>query len=478
MRRAPRLTLRTQLTLLYAGFFLAAGVAVLAVPIFTIRTSLPGASGHDFALMNASSRAQEFRAGITLLVLAAASLVVGWLIAGRFLRPLRTITTTARDISASNLNRRLEPGARDNEFAELGDTLNGLFGRLEASFDSQRRFVANASHELRTPLSAGRALLQVALADPDATLDSLKVTCQEVLDLGDQQEHLIKALLTLASSQRGLARTEPLDLADITGKVLAARQPDAEHRGVQVSAALTAAPATGDPNLAESLIANLLDNAIRHNHPGGQVEVCARLAAAGPLLSVRNTGPVVPPDQVDALFEPFRQHGTERIHTGEGYGLGLAIVRAIVTAHGATLTAHANPAGGLTIEVTFPAQPANGQSPVNRKRLARRDTGGPGGLPPGKILRADGEGVRRTPGIGRRRVATGANHPASHSSAFRRGPGTPAGAPTGDQSTAMHVTPKAPVVHQDRIRRRSGQRAQSVVTGRPFRADFPALFPR
>ncbi len=204
-------------------------------------------------------------------MLAAASLVVGWLIAGRFLRPLRTITTTARDISASNLNRRLEPGARDNEFAELGDTLNGLFGRLEASFDSQRRFVANASHELRTPLSAGRALLQVALADPDATVDSLKVTCQEVLDLGDQQEHLIKALLTLATSQRGLARAQPLDLADLTGKVLVAREDEAARRGLQVTATLDPAPPPATRPWPKASIANLTDNALRHNHPRGQV---------------------------------------------------------------------------------------------------------------------------------------------------------------------------------------------------------------
>ena len=355
MRRAPRLTLRVQLTLLYAGFLVAAGVAVLAIPIFTIRAALPvNASAHEIALMTASQQAQQFRATITLLALAAVSLVVGWLIAGRFLRPLRTITATARDISASNLNRRLVPGARDDEFTELGDTLNGLFGRLEGAFESQRRFVANASHELRTPLSASRALLQVAVADPDATVDSLKAACQEILDLEDQQEHLIAALLTLATSQRGLARAEPLDLADLTGKVLVAREDDAAHRHLQVTAALEPAPITGDPALAESLIANLADNALRHNHPHGQVEISTGLTPAGAQLSVRNTGPVIPPVEVDALFEPFRQLGDERVRYGEGYGLGLAIVRAIATAHQATLTAHSNPAGGLTIQVTFP----------------------------------------------------------------------------------------------------------------------------
>ena len=429
--RIPRLTLRVQLTLLYAGFFVAAGVAVLAVPIFTIRTSLPaGASAHTIAVLHAGARAQELRAAGTLAVLAAASLAVGWLIAGRFLRPLRTITATARDISASNLSQRLDPGPRDNEFAELGATLNGLFGRLEASFESQRRFVANASHELRTPLSAGRALLQVACADPGATVDSLRATGQEVLALGDQQERLIAALLTLATSQRGLARARPLDLAEITQGVLLARQPDAERRGIQVSAVLSPAPATGDPSLAESLVANLVDNAIRHNRPGGRVEVtagpapAAGPAAAGALLSVANTGPAIPPDEVAGLFEPFRQHGAERVRHGGGYGLGLAIVAAIAAAHQAALTANTRLAGGLDVRVTFPA-PVPGQ-PAQPKPLS----------------------------IGRRRVATGANHPASHSSAFRRGPGTPAGAPTGDQSTAMHVTPKPPLVHQDRIESR------------------------
>ena len=194
--RIPRLTLRSQLTLLYAGFFLAAAIAALAIPIFTIRTSLPeGATASTIALMNAGVRAQVIRAAATLTALVAVSLPVGWLIAGRFLRPLRAISATARDISASNLNRRLDTGARDNEFADLGETLNGLFGRLEASFESQRRFVANASHELRTPLSAGRALLQVALTDPDPTVESFRATSEELLALGDQQERLIKALL-------------------------------------------------------------------------------------------------------------------------------------------------------------------------------------------------------------------------------------------------------------------------------------------
>jgi signal transduction histidine kinase len=397
--RTPWLTLRSQLTLLYAGFLVAAGVAVLAVPIFTIRAGLPAdASPHEIALMNASSRAQELRAAVTLVGLGAASLVVGWLIAGRFLRPLRTITATARDISASNLNRRLNPGARDNEFAELGATLNDLFGRLEASFESQRRFVANASHELRTPLSAGRTLLQIAVTDPGATVGTLKETCQEVLEVGDQQEHLIGALLTLATSQRGLARSEPLDLADITGGVLVARQDEAGRCGIQISATLAPAPATGDPNLTESLVTNLVDNAIRHNHPGGYVEICTTPAAAGAQLTVRNTGPVIQSQEVAGLFEPFRQAGPERIRSTAGHGLGLAIVRAIADAHQAALTATSRPQGGLDIQLTFPPRqtPANrvvpaATAPAREARIRGVRAGGPGGRPPGKVVRAGGE---------------------------------------------------------------------------------------
>jgi signal transduction histidine kinase len=369
--RIPRLTLRSQLTLLYAGFFLAAAIAALAIPIFTIRTSLPaGATASTIALVKASARDQVIRAAVTLTALVAVSLPVGWLIAGRFLRPLRTISATARDISASNLNRRLDPGARDNEFAELGETLNGLFGRLEASFESQRRFVANASHELRTPLSAGRALLQVALTDPDPTVESFRATSEELLALGDQQERLIKALLTLACSERGVARWEPFDLAEIVGKVILDCQHDAQRRNIRIDAALSAAPATGDPSLAESLVVNLVDNAIRHNLAGGHVEIATTMTTGRAVVSVSNTGQLIPPDQIDRLFQPFQRLGSERIQNARGYGLGLAIVRAIAGAHSATLTANAHREGGLHIEVSFPrqAQPA----PLPDPSAARR----------------------------------------------------------------------------------------------------------
>ncbi|MFZ0191152.1 MAG: HAMP domain-containing sensor histidine kinase [Streptosporangiaceae bacterium] len=350
----PRITLRMQLALLYAGF-LTFGAALLLVPILTIHQAVPeGADGRVIAGIQANTQAQEIRAAATLIGLVALSLVAGWLIAGRFLRPLRTITATARHISASNLNQRLALTGRNDEFKDLGETLDSLFERLEASFESQRHFVANASHELRTPLAAERTLLQVALADPEARAETLRETCQQVLVLGDQQERLIEALLTLASSERGVEQWEPFDLAEVTAKVVADRSLQAAEQSIHVQTAFTVAPATGDPNLVESLVANLVDNALRHNVPRGRVEVWTTMAAGRASIRIRNTGPVVPQYELDRLFQPFQQLGHERIRHGDGYGLGLAIARAIAIAHKAALTATARSEGGLDIEVSFP----------------------------------------------------------------------------------------------------------------------------
>jgi signal transduction histidine kinase len=356
--RVPRRTLRLQLTLLYGGFFFACGVAVLLVPVLTIKQSIPeGASAATVAQIEAGTRLQVIRAAATVAGLVLLSLAVGWLIAGRFLRPLRAITATARDISVSNLDRRVSLGRRDDEFADLGKTLDSLFGRLEASFESQRRFVANASHELRTPLAAERTLIQVALADPDADTRTLRATCQDVLMLGEQQEHLIEALLTLACGERGVDRWDRFDLAELAGRVIADRREEAAGRGIRVDAALGPAPATGDPSLAESLVANLVDNALQHNLAQGWVEIATKAVDGHAVISVRNTGKPVPPGEMDRLFQPFQRLDGERTGPG-GHGLGLAIVRAIADAHGAALTAKARPEGGLDIEVSFAAVPA------------------------------------------------------------------------------------------------------------------------
>jgi signal transduction histidine kinase len=362
-----RPTLRGRMALLYAALICTSGITLLGVTYLLAPGLLihrawapashqPGApaAGHTSGVFSSFIGSEAFRAAvIAVAIMAVFSLALGWLIAGRFTRPLRSIITTARDISASNLHRRLGLGGRGDEFTELGETLDDLFARLEASFDSQRHFIANASHELRTPLSAGRALLQVAIADPEPTVETLLATCQELVDLGDQQERLIAALLSLANGQRGLARTESLDLADIARKVILGRQDEAERQGVRLATALAPAPATGDPSLAESLIANLVDNAIRHNRPGGRADITTALTDEGAVITVGNTGTLIPPDAVDYLFQPFRQLGTQRIRHGDGHGLGLAIVRAIADAHHAVIIASPRPRGGLDMEITF-----------------------------------------------------------------------------------------------------------------------------
>lgn len=363
-----RWTLRTQLTLLYAGPFLVSGVLLLSVPILQTRQSVP--VGVPPGLGTSAPRGPDTSrllavSAVALAAMVMISIILGWLVAGRFLRPLRTMTATARDISATNLHRRLGPHRRPGEFTELAGTLDDLFERLEAAFASQRHFVANASHELRTPLTATRTVLQVALADPDATVDSLRAACQDVLALGEAQESLIEALLTLAGGEQGVEHREPFDLAVVARGVLLTRRTggvdgidgierDEGVEGVEVTSALGTAPTAGDPRLVESLVANLVDNALRHNVPGGRVEIVTAATRDGAHLTVRNTGPVVPPDQVERLFQPFQQLGGQRVRRAAGHGLGLAIVRAVAGAHGATLTARARPEGGLDIEVCFP----------------------------------------------------------------------------------------------------------------------------
>ena len=350
----PRRTLRTQLTLLYAVPFFLSGAALVSIPILQSSQSAPvGKQGFgappEVPPVNEYARIVTASA-IGLAVMVGVAIVLGWLIAGRFLRPLRTITGTARDISASNLHRRLGRTGGGDEFTELAGTLDALFERLEAAFEAQRHFVANASHELRTPLTAERALLQVALADPDAGCEALRAACREVLALGAAQERLIDALLTLASGEQGVELHEPVDLAELARRVVAAR-PEGD---IKVDAWLAEAPATGDPRLLESLVANLIDNALRHNTPGGTVEVSTSAEQGQARITVRNTGPVIAPAEVERLFQPFQRLGGQRVRHDGGHGLGLAIVRAIVRAHGAAIEARARPGGGLEIDVRMP----------------------------------------------------------------------------------------------------------------------------
>jgi signal transduction histidine kinase len=364
-----RRRLRTRLALLYGGVFFAVGAVLLG---FVFAAFVSGGYTRTAPVSQAASgsgsvvrqqhgldlHTQLILSVVGLIVMGALAAALGWVIAGRSLRPLRAMTTTAQAVSADSLHSRIGLDSPYEEFAELGATLDDLFGRLDAAFQSQREFVANASHELRTPLTAERALLQVALADPDVSVDTLRAACEEVLALGAAQEHLIDSLLTLASSEQGIDRWQPLDLGAITAEAILERQDDAVRHGVQITTALAEAPTQGDPRLVESMVANLVDNAIRHNLPGGRVDV----VTSGTSIAVRNTGATIPPGEVDRLFEPFQRLRRERANQPDGHGLGLAIVRAIAAAHRATITARAPDSGGLEVRVVFPAHAAGATS--------------------------------------------------------------------------------------------------------------------
>jgi signal transduction histidine kinase len=293
---------------------------------------------------------------IALGIMALASVGLGWLMAGRALRPVRTMSTRARGISERNLHERLSIEGPDDELKELAETFDGLLGRLEGAFESQRRFVANASHELRTPITLERALVEVALADPHPTVHSLRDTCQRVLVASEQQERLIEALLTLARSQRGLESRGPVDLRAVTAEVVRA----VPANGLRVDTELDDACATGDPAMVERLVANLVENAVRHNRPDGWVTAWTGVREGRPTVEVANAGPSIDSTQLNELLKPFVRadgngDGNGRAHDGHGLGLGLSIVQAISDAHGARLTMTAPPEGGLRISVAFPA---------------------------------------------------------------------------------------------------------------------------
>lgn len=408
--RLPRRTVRLRLTVIYASLFLASGTGLLAITYVLVRHATDSTfavklgNGQQVFVSGTSSRPkpQAFqrgfsistragpdgpppgltpqrleqqarqlqslavaqhntelrqlleKSGIALAWMSALSIFLGWLAAGRALRPLRTLNERAREITATSLHKRLALTGPDDEVKQLANTFDDLLGRLDAAFQAQRQFVANASHELRTPLARAQTLAEVALADPEASVPSLKASHERVLAAGRQQEQLIEALLTLARSERGLDRREPFDLAEIATALLAARRAEIAERGLTVETDLAAADATGDPRLAERLVANLIDNALRHNRDGGRVEISTAAEGDRVTLAIANSGPRIDPTDVERLFQPFQRLGADRTDHGDGVGLGLSIVNAITSAHGATLAAQARPEGGLAVQITFP----------------------------------------------------------------------------------------------------------------------------
>jgi signal transduction histidine kinase len=408
--RHPKTTVRWRLTLMYGGLFLVSGAVLLATtytlvshatvtdsritgvhfdragavalrapssvrgPIWTgasrqivvprrVRELLLSRTGQQAAaFVGSDQRIQDLHelvieSIIALAIMAVLSMALGWLVAGRVLAPLRTMTETAQQISAASLDQRLALDGPPDELRKLGDTIDGLLERLEAAFEAQRRFVANASHELRTPLTAVRALLEMVLSDPGATVANFRDVCEQVLDEGEQQEQLIDALLALAQSQRGIDRPELVDLAVITSSAVDAHELGAITRGAQLDVSLSPALLSGDRRLIERLVSNLLENALRHNVPGGRVQIRVIPHGERATLTITNTGPVVPADQVQRLLAPFQRLVPDRVSDRDGLGLGLSIVSAIANAHDATLSVEPRDGGGLQIAVRFPRLP-------------------------------------------------------------------------------------------------------------------------
>ena len=390
---------RLRLTLLYGALFLLCGTALLALTYGLVRANFtvpskvvikaskltngqdvvmgPGVEPLDSSAimerkvltpadpgsLKAYARAVQAAAyrqllvwsGLALGLMAVVSLWLGWVVAGRILRPLQAVTAAAKRLSGQNLHReRIALQGPHGELKELADTFDAMLGRLDAAFSSQRRFVANASHELRTPLAIVRTEVDVALANPATSEGELRGMAERVRAATERSEQLIESLLLLARSEREPRAREPVDLSEAATDALCHARPQVESLGLRVSQVLGAGPVAGDRPLLERMVANLVENAVRHNHPDGWIEVDT--GAGGPVaqLRVANSGPVIPPDQVESLFEPFHRHGRDRTRSDRGVGLGLSIVRSVAAAHGGGVDARALPGGGLEVVVTLP----------------------------------------------------------------------------------------------------------------------------
>jgi signal transduction histidine kinase len=410
-RLTGRRTIRLRLTLTYSGLFLLAAAMLLAFTyVFVVRglatNSDPGQPGNSVSandqLRKACGRvmaAEKARTALTpeergliskcelsfhngvlagaqsqrdaavhqlllysligLGIMGAVSGAVGWLVAGRALRPVHAITGAARRASEENLGERLALAGPPDELKELADTYDAMLARLDAAFASQRRFVANASHELRTPLTVMRTAIDVTLAKPGRTPAQLESMAAEVRGAVDRAEALIEALLTLARSDRGTAAVEPADLAVLAEDALDAAGPAIRAASLHVETALQPAPTHGDLVLLDRLVANLVDNAVQHNTPGGWIQVATGIRDGQAQLTVTNGGAAIGEDMAPLLFEPFRRLNGHQVGdgagSGPGTGLGLSIVRSVAIAHQGTVTARSRPAGGLDVSVVLPA---------------------------------------------------------------------------------------------------------------------------
>ncbi|HEV7653389.1 MAG TPA: ATP-binding protein [Mycobacteriales bacterium] len=377
MARRPVLTLRLRLTLLYGGLLAVVAATLLGVALIVLDRALrtlprfaPGLrlefgdgstlTSDQFAqVVRDSARGELLRsAGLVFAVVAVVGVAAAYVLAGRALQPVSRVTSTARRLSEETLDERIALDGPPDELKELADTFDAMLGRLDAAFDSQRRFVANASHELRTPLSVIRTEVDVTLGDPGASMAELRTMGEVVREASIRADRLVDALLVLARSdgqtRSGLALREQVDLAALVPGAVAAVAAEASARGLAMSTETRPALVEGDPQLLERLVGNLVENAVRHNVDGGWVTVRTG-TEPGAFLSVLNTGPAVPAGEVEELFQPFRRGGTARTGSAGGAGLGLSIVRAVAAAHGGAVSAAPRAEGGLEVTVRLPA---------------------------------------------------------------------------------------------------------------------------
>jgi hypothetical protein len=309
-------------------------------------------------LLRDQARDRVLQAGsVAFLLVVLAAAILAWALTGRLLRPLQDVTATARRLSAASLGERIALRGPRDEVAQLADTFDAMLDRLQATFEAQRRFVANASHELRTPLSVIRTELDVTLSDPDADVTELRRMSGVVGQAALRAGQLVEALLLLARTEGTvLAVREPVDLAGVVASAWQAVQSDAKALGLSAVFATEPAHAVGDPALLERVAGNLLENAIRHNVDGGWIDVRTEPGEEWSALRVSSSGQQILDDRVAELFEPFRRGGIDRT-AQSGTGLGLSIVRAVVSAHGGQLYAEPVAGGGLTVTARLPAAP-------------------------------------------------------------------------------------------------------------------------
>jgi signal transduction histidine kinase len=376
--------LRLRLTILFGVLFFAAGTILLWLTyLFTaqamnqrfagglakVQTLPPGvapqpgpAVGDVVFQADVEQRADSVlgdmvRSSMLVLVLVGAvALVLGYVVADRALRPLDRVTDTAQRLSESTLHQRIGLRGPPDEVRRLADTFDAMLDRLNRVFDAQRRFIANASHELRTPLAINRTVLEVSLEEPAASPD-LKALARALLGTNARYERLIEGLLLLAQSEQELTVRKPVDLEQVVRTVLEQIDLQSRKRPITLHQDLRPALVEGDPLFLERCVFNLLENAIKHNVRDGEVWLTLRRERGGAVITVRNTGPLVPPYEVDDLFEPFSRMQADRVRSFKGAGLGLSIVRAIVRAHGGQVEAVAPEQGGLHVTVRLPHGP-------------------------------------------------------------------------------------------------------------------------